>query len=134
MLRGIFVSLLSVLIVGCSLLSHEAPAEDIDKAAGLFFQRFEKGDYGTIYNDAAKRFKQNQTLKTATEKLKEIAEFGRPGDFTRISMSFQGEGKDRMASPVYLVTFEKGRGEVTLNFLDERGEWKMIGFAFKPHR
>lgn len=132
--RRIFVLWLAVFMGGCSLLSHEAPVEDVDKAGELFFQRFEKADYEVIYNDAAKRFKENKTRQIVTDNLKQIVEFGKFADHPRISMSFQGEGKDRMASPIYLVTFEKGRGELTLNFLDEGGEWKLIGFVFKPYR
>ena len=46
---------------GCSLLSHEAPTEDADKAAGLFFQRLNNNEYDKIYDDAAKRFRTNKT-------------------------------------------------------------------------
>jgi hypothetical protein len=108
--------------------------EDVDKAGALFFQRFEQRDYDTIYKDAAKGLRENKTRQTVKENLQQIAEAGAVGQYQRISTSFQGEGKDRMASPVYSLMFEKARGEVTLNFLDEGGEWKLIGFAFKPHR
>jgi hypothetical protein len=134
MLRGILVSLLAVFIIGCSLLSHEAPLEDVDKAGVLFFQRFEQGDYDTIYKDAAKGLKDNKTKQTVVDNLKQIAEAGTLAQYQRISTSIQAEGKDRMASPVYMLLFEKAKGELTLNFLDESGEWKLIGFAFKPHQ
>lgn len=117
---------------GCSLLSHEAPAEDIDKAAGLFFQRLGAGEYDTIYNDAAKGFRESQTKPTVTDNLRQMAEQGKVIDFQRISMSLQGEGKSRMASPVYKTLSEHSRAEIALTFQDEGGEWKLFGFSYKP--
>jgi hypothetical protein len=46
-------------------------------------------------------------------------------------MTFEGEGKDMRAVPVYSALFDQGGGEVILYFVDESGEWKLIGFAFK---
>jgi hypothetical protein len=117
---------------GCSLLSHEAPSDDIDKAAALFFQRLGNGEYDTIYNDAAKGFQAKQTRQTVTDNLGQLVEQGKIVDFQRISMSFQAEGKSRIASPVYRTASEHGRGEMTLNFQDEGGEWKLFGFIYKP--
>lgn len=117
---------------GCSLLSHEAPSEDVDKAAALFFQRLGNGEYDTIYNDAAKGFKDSQTRQTVTYNLKQIAEQGKILDFQRISMLFQGEGKSRMALPVYRTSSDRAKAEITLTFQDEGGEWKLFGFAYKP--
>jgi hypothetical protein len=124
--------IIAVLQAGCSVLSHEAPTEDIDKAAGLFFQRLGNGEFDTIYNDAATGFKQNQTRQTVTDNLKQLAEQGKVLDFQRISMSFQGQGKNRMASPVYRISSERTSGEITLNLQDESGEWKLFGFVYKP--
>ena len=121
-----------VLLEGCALLSHEAPPEDIDKAAALFFQRLEKQDYDAIYNDAAKDFKQKKTRETVTDNLKQVTAYGKVLDYRRIRLPFEGEGKDRMASPVFGTLFEQMNGELTLNFRDEGGEWKLLGFAFKP--
>lgn len=122
-----------LLSAGCSLLSHEAPTEDIDKAAALFFQRFGNEEYDTIYNDAAKGFKDSQTRQTVTDSLKEMAEQqGKILDFQRISMAFQGEGKSRLALPVYRTSSDRARAEITLTFQDESGEWKLFGFAYKP--
>lgn len=128
------IVLIAMLLAGCSLLSHEAPVEDIDKAAALFFQRLDKGDYDTIYKDASKPLKQNKTHVAVTESLKQLAANGKTTGFDRISMTFQGEGKDRMVLPLYRVSFEQLRGDVTLTFRDEGGEWKLFGFTFKPHQ
>ena len=122
---------IGVLPAGCSLLSHEAPPEQIDKAGALFFQRLDQGEYDTIYGDAAKGFKEKKTRQTVTDSLKELTQHGKVVNYDRISMTFQGEGKDRMAFPVYSTLFEQTRGDVTLMFQDEGGEWKLFGFAFK---
>ena len=119
---------------GCSLLSHEAPTEDADKAAGLFFQRLNNNEYDKIYDDAAKRFRTNKPRQVVTDSLKELTANGKVRDFERISMPIQGEGKDRMVLPVYKTLFESVSGDIYLTFLDEGGEWKLFGFAFKPRK
>src|SRR6185503_5554821 len=127
------VIVIGVLIpVGCSILSHEAPNEDIDKAAALFFQRLDKGEFDVIYDDASKMLRQNKTRAMVLESLKQLAAPGKVTAFDRLSMTIQGEGKDRMLLPVYRVAFEQVRGDVTLTFQDESGEWKLFGFTFKP--
>jgi hypothetical protein len=135
MLRKL-VALLTFSIVllpaGCSLLSHEAPPEDVDKAAALFFQRLGNEEFDTIYNDAAKGFKDSQTRQTVTDNLRLMAEQGKILDFERISMALQGEGKSRMALPVYRTSSDRAKAEITLTFQDESGEWKLFGFAYKP--
>jgi len=128
----LFIFLIALVPTGCSLLSHEAPAEDVDKAAGLFFQRLGNEEYEKIYVDVAQKFKDNQPKQTVIDNLKQMGEHGKILDFERISMSFQGEGKDRIASPVYRTSTDKTKAEITLNFQDESGEWKLIGFAYKP--
>ena len=129
-----FIVLLTVVVsAGCSLLSREAPPEDVDKAAALFLQRLDNGDYDTIYNDLSKRFKKNKTRQTVTESLKQLA-YGKVVSYERVSMRFQGEGKDRMLIPVYMTTFEQAAGDLTLTFQDEDGEWKLLAFEFKRRR
>jgi len=123
---------IAMLPVGCSLLSHEAPSDDIDKAAAQFFQRLGNEQYDIIYNDAAKGFQAKQTRETVTDNLRQVAEHGKILDSQRISMSFQGEGKNRVASPVYRTSSQQAKGEITLNFQDEGGEWKLFGFIYKP--
>jgi len=129
---GRLIVLLVILPAGCSVLSHEAPPEDIDKAAALFFQRLGNGDYDTIYNDSSTLFQERQTRQTVVESLRQLVEQCKILNFERVSMSFQSEGKERMASPVYRVSSDRTRGEITLSFHDQGGEWKFFGFAFKP--
>jgi hypothetical protein len=61
-----------------------------------------------------------------------MAENGKILEFERMSMTFEGEGKSRMAKPVYRTSSERARAEITLTFQDESGEWKLFGFAYKP--
>lgn len=136
MLRKLVALLMFSIVMlpaGCSLLSHEAPTDDIDKAAALFFQRLGNEEYDTIYNDVANGFKDTQTRQTVTENLKQLVEQqGKILDFERISMALQGEGKSRMALPVYRTSSNRAKAEITLTFQDESGEWKLFGFAYKP--
>ena len=125
------LTLFSLCLSGCALLSHEAPPEDIDKAAGLFVQRLNEAQYDVIYKDTAKQFKENQTKDTILDSLKELGARGKLLTHQRIQMKYESGTKERIASPVYSVAFEQSRGELTLNFIDESGEWKLIGFAFK---
>jgi hypothetical protein len=128
MFRLIIVSTLLVFMFGCS---REAPLEDVDKAGALFFQRLNDAEYDTIYKDAATQFKKNQQRETVVESLKELTAKGRLQEFRRINTSFTDQNKDRIATPVFGTTFEQSRGEITLSFIDEGGEWKLIAFAFK---
>jgi hypothetical protein len=131
---ALVVLLTATATTGCSLMSSEAPPEDVDKAAGLFLQRLDKSAFDAIYDDLSKRFKQNKTRQTVTESLKELAAYGKVISYERVSMRFQGEGKDRMLIPVYMATFEQAAGDLTLTFQDEGGEWKLLAFEFKRRR
>jgi hypothetical protein len=131
-LAALLMFYIVLLAAGCSMLSHEAPNDDIDKAAALFFQRFGNEEYDKIYDDAAKSFKDSQTRQTVIDSLKQMAEKGKILDHFRISMTLQGEGKSRMAHPVYTTATDRVKAEITLTFQDERGEWKLFGFAYKP--
>ncbi|HXU37741.1 MAG TPA: hypothetical protein VN937_15370 [Blastocatellia bacterium] len=130
----LIVLTVALAIGGCSVLSHKAPTEDVDKAAGLFFQRLDNQDFNAIYDDCSKRFKTNKPKQTILENLGQLASNGKTLDFQRTGMPVEGQGNDRVVSPVYKVIFEQMSGEVTLNFQDESGEWKLLGFAFKPRR
>ncbi|HKP88211.1 MAG TPA: hypothetical protein VJZ26_19045 [Blastocatellia bacterium] len=129
--KKLAIILLMVFVHGCALRSHEAPPEDVDKAAALFFKRLNDAEYETIYKDAAKKFKQNQTKEKIIESLKELTAKGRVQQYQRVKMTFEGEGADTRADPVYSTLFEQAKGDIILNFVDESGEWKLIGFAFK---
>lgn len=131
MRKRLAILLFSFFIAGCSLLPHEAPAADIDKAAGLFVQRLNAAEYDTIYKDAARKFKDNQTKETILDSLKELTARGQIRSHQRLQLQYEGGSEDRIASPVYHVVFEKAAGNLTLNFIDESGEWKLVGFAFK---
>ena len=129
---ALVIVFIDIFLAGCSILSHEAPNEDIDKAAALFFQRLDKGDFDGIYRDASRKLRENKTQAAVTESLKQLTVQGKTQGFDRMSMTIQGEGKDRMLLPVYRVAFEQGRGDLTLTFQDESGEWKLFGFSYKP--
>ena len=125
------ILLFVVFAVSCALRSNDAPPEDIDKAAAQFFQRLNAADYETIYKDTASKFKENQTKEKIVESLKELTAKGQLKDYQRVKMAFEGEGKDMRAAPVFSALFDQGSGEMILYFVDESGEWKLIGFAFK---
>lgn len=128
MFRVIVISMLLVFMAGCS---RQAPPEDVDKAAALFFQRLNDAEYDAIYRDASTQFKTNKTREAVVESLKELTAKGRLQGYRRMNTSYQDQGKDRIATPVFGTTFDQARGEVTLSFIDEDGEWKLIAFAFK---
>jgi hypothetical protein len=128
MLRIVLFTMLLLFMAGCS---RQAPPEDVDKAGVLFFQRLKDADYDTIYKDASTQFKTNKTRDVVVESLKELTARGRLQDFKRTNTSYREEGKDQIAMPVYNATFEQARGDLTLSFIDEGGEWKLIAFAFK---
>lgn len=130
---ALVIVFITVFLVGCSLLSHEAPNEDVDKAAALFFQRLDKGAFDAIYDDGSKKLRQNKPRAMVVESLNQLAAQGKVRGFDRISMTIEGEGSDRRLLPVYRAAFEQKRGDVTLTFQDESGEWKLFGFTFKPH-
>lgn len=131
MLKRLAIILLLVFAAGCALRSHDAPPEDIDKAAALFFQRLNGAEYETIYKDTAKKFKENQTKETIIESLKELTAKGQVQSYQRVKMTFEGKDANTMAVPVFVTVFDQAKGDVILNFVDEGGEWKLIGFAFK---
>jgi len=130
MYRHLTAVLFVALLMGCALRS-EAPLEDVDKAAGLFFQRLSEADYETIYKDTAKRFKEKKTHDEIISSLKELGEHGKVLQFARISTSREGEDKDPIIGATYGTTFERRGGNVTLYFVDESGEWRVVGFAMK---
>lgn len=131
MRKRLMVLLFVMLTASCALRSHQAPTEDVDKAAALFFQRLNAADYEMIYKDTAAKFKENQPKEKIIESLKELTARGQVKDYQRVKMTFEGEGKEMRAVPVFSTLFDQSSGETTLYFVDESGEWKLIGFAFK---
>jgi hypothetical protein len=127
--RKLVAAFLLAFVVGCS--AREAPYEDIDKAAGLFFERLKAAEYDSIYDDSCEAFKEQKTRGEVLENLKKITAIGRPQDYDRLSMFFEKDGKKRIANPVYTVRFDQSQGEITLTFRDDDGEWKLLGFAVK---
>ncbi|MFP5264999.1 MAG: hypothetical protein ACLGJB_24175 [Blastocatellia bacterium] len=128
MFRIIVILMLLVFAGGCK---HQPPLEDVDKAAALFFQRLNDAEYDAIYKDASTRLKTNKTRDAVVESLKELTARGRLQEHRRINTSYQEQGKDRIATPVYSTFFEQSRGELAITFIDEGGEWKLIAFEFK---
>ena len=126
--------ILTIVALSITLLSCSKPAnpEEVDKAGGLFFDRFKEADYDRIYDDASKAFRDQNPRATMSDKLKEIAAFGSVHDYTRLSMTLTKEGGQDVVLPVYSVRFDQIRAEVTLKFVDERGDWKLLGFAARP--
>src|SRR5262245_12427048 len=131
MFRAFFVLMLTIAMSACSLFSHKAPPEDIDKAAGLFVRRLNAQEYDKIYEDAARKFKKTKNKTEILESLKELGERGKVLDHRRTSMSFADESGDLIAQPTYSSQFEKGFADLTLSFVDEGGEWRLIGFSLR---
>src|SRR5205085_10920755 len=88
--------LFSLFISGCALLPHEAPVEDIDKAAALFVQRLNAAQYDAIYKDAARKFKDNQTKETILDSLKELTAKGKLQEYRRIKMAYERSEERRV--------------------------------------
>jgi hypothetical protein len=124
------IVLAAVLVIGAC--SREAPTEDIDKAASLFFDRMKAAEYDTIYDDSSDTFKKAKSRAEVVDNLKQLAALGRPQNYSRLSMSYDSLESKRMVHPVYAVLTEQSRADVTLSFVDNSGEWKLVGFAVKP--
>jgi hypothetical protein len=130
MYRKMIAVALAFSLAACAWYS-EAPLEDVDKAAALFYQRLAEADYDAIYKDTAKGFKEKKTRAEIIESLTELAANGKVQEYVRISGGAEGEGKNARIFAVYATRFEKRSGNLTLYFVDESGEWRLIGFALK---
>jgi hypothetical protein len=130
MLKKLFVVWIAFILIGCS--ASEAPPQDVDKAAAVFFERVKSAEYDAVYNEASEDFKNNVARATAIDNMKQIAAMGRIQSFDRLTFRIEGEEKNRFASPVYSVLFDRARADITVNFKDEGGQWKLIGFSVKP--
>jgi hypothetical protein len=131
MLRGVIAVLLLLAAAGCALLSHEAPPEDVDKAAGLFFERLKGAEYDAIFNDAAPFFKKNKTREEVVQNLTQLTSGGRLMHNAKLSTFFTERDNKRVAVTTHATIFENGKGEVKLYFADEAGEWKLGQFEYK---
>jgi hypothetical protein len=122
--------LLSILAAaGCSRQAHP---EDVDKAASQFFERLREAKYDAIYDDAAESFKSQNARAAVIDNLKQIISYGRPHQWSRLQMAFADEGRAQVALPVYAVQTDQAPSEVALKFIDDGGQWKLLGFAFRP--
>ena len=130
MLKRLLIVWLALIVIGCT--ASEAPTQDVDKAAAVFFERVKSAEYDTVYNEASEEFKKNVARATAIDNMKQITAMGRIQSFDRLTFRIEGEEKNRMASPVYSVLFDRARADITVNFRDEGGEWKLVGFSVKP--
>ena len=127
MFRIMIAVLFVCFVSGCS---REAPPTDVDKAAALFFERLKGAEYETIYADASSQFREQKSKGEILDNLQQITAIGRIQDYRRLSMFFEGD-KNRIASPSYSVLFDQAATEIMLNFKDEGGEWKLVGFSLK---
>jgi hypothetical protein len=130
MYKRLLVVWLALIVVGC--FKSEARPEDVDKAASVFFERVKSAEYDAIYNEASDQFKNQVARATAIDNLKQVSAMGRIQSFDRLSMKLEGDEKNRMVSPIYNVSFDKARAEITVNFKDDGGDWKLVGFSVKP--
>ncbi|HUK91983.1 MAG TPA: hypothetical protein VLZ81_16400 [Blastocatellia bacterium] len=131
MQKAIPVAILAILLTnGCS---HQAPVEDVNKAAAQFFLRLKGAEYDVIYKDAADKLREAKSQAEMQHDLEQLAAWGRPQQWTRISLSFKDQDKSRLAEPNYMVQTDKMTVNVTFTFVDDNGEWKVMGFTGTPH-
>ncbi len=130
MLRKAIV-LVALALAGCGG-SQEAPLEDVQKAGALFFQRFEQGRYELIHSDGSRAFKEQVQEEEAVTKLEQLAQYGKLHQHTLIKNPVEGEGKGRVATLVYTLLFDNARMQGELKFIDQDGEWKLLGFGYTP--
>jgi len=120
-----------LIITGCT---HKAPTEDIDKAAAQFFLRLQAAKYDEIYDQADESLKEQKPRAAVVDDLQKLITYGRPEDWHRLSMTLGTErGDKQVAVPLYTLKTDYITSEVSLKFIDVEGEWKLLGFAVKPH-
>jgi hypothetical protein len=122
---------LLLLSSACSLKAQEAPYEDVDKAAVLFFERLTAGKYDEIIDDSAKSFQEKSPRHEIDDNLKKMNALGKPDIPVRMSMSYGNEEGKRVATPTYTVVFNQNRATVILKFIDDGGEWKLGAFEVR---
>jgi hypothetical protein len=148
MFKHAMILCLLLLLTGCSLKSPEAPYEDVDKAAILFFERLSTGKYDEIYSDSEKTFQSRNPRPEVIENLKKMSMMGKPGSPVRMTMTYSTEEGKRVAMPNYAVLFDNNnpvvlpppgepapppfiKATVILKFIDDSGEWKLGAFEVR---
>ena len=116
-----------------SWCSNQAPTTDIDKAAAQFFQRLNAAQYDLIYNDSAEPFKSQNSKASIQDNFVQIIGRGRVQSWVRVSMTFTTEKNAQVARPIYTIKQDQSASELTLEFIDVEGEWKLLGLAYRPH-
>ncbi|HKF56970.1 MAG TPA: hypothetical protein VKJ45_16040 [Blastocatellia bacterium] len=131
MRRFIIPVMALALISGCH---HEAPTEDIDKAAAQFFLRLKDAQYDQIYDQADENLKEQKPKAAVVDDLQKLISYGRPQEWHRLSMTLGTEkGDKRVAVPLYTLKTDNIPSEVSLKFIDDDGEWRLLAFAVTPH-
>jgi len=131
MRRFIIPVLALMLIAGCK---HEAPTEDVDKAAAQFFLRLQAAKYDEIYDQADENLKEQKPRAAVVDDLQKLITYGRPEQWHRLSMTLGTEkGDKRVAVPLFTLKTDNITSEVSIKFIDVDGEWRLLGFAVKPH-
>ena len=137
MSRKLFIVLILVLLAGFAGVAgfyfypHKAPNEDVDKATALFFLRLDAEQYDAIYDDASHYYKEANTRAVILENLKQIKALGNHATPARVQMNFDTHEGHRVAEPIYGILFERARTLCSFRYIDEDGEWKLIGFTVK---
>src|SRR5262245_18386853 len=129
MARVLAAVALSLIFLSCS---KPANPEEVDNAGTLFFERFKEANYDKIYDKVSSLFRDQNARATATDKMKEMAALGSVASWERMSMAMGKESGRDVVTPVYLVQPERVRCEITLKFIDESADWKLLGFALRP--
>jgi hypothetical protein len=131
MRRFLIPVLTLMLLAACT---HEAPTQDVDKAAAQFFLWLQAAQYDQIYDHADDNLKDQKPRAAVLDELQKLAAYGRPQEWHRLSMTLGTEkGDKRVAVPLYSLKTDNLTSEITLKFIDVDGEWKLLGFAVKPH-
>lgn len=120
-----------ILVFGWVACAKQARSEDVEQAAGKFFDQIKEADYDRIYNESARPLREQNAKASVFDDLKQITAFGTIRQIERLSMTMDKEGEHQVALPVYSVLFDQARCEVTLKFTDDGGDWKLLGFAVR---
>ncbi len=129
MFRIIILALFLLALTGFTACKGEAPPTEAYVEGDKFIERLKKAEYDIIYNDASDLLKEKLTRTAAIDEMKKITAVGKIQDYKRTRMTVGIENGRSFASPVYGVAFEKSNGQLTLQFVDTGGSWKLSGFG-----